>query len=143
LSKIFPTSQLSLAKQQVAAYWSIPWGYSLLGALERFLTIPIQISMAVLVLQTFIRRQWFWVWLAVLYHAIIDTTAVAASAYVQGPWIEVFVGFFALLSIGLIFILRRPEPVEALELESPLAKPVFTPTGVDETEKNLENTRYD
>jgi uncharacterized membrane protein YhfC len=143
LTKLFPASQLDLARSQVQAYWSMPWPYSLLGALERFLTIPIQISLAVIVLQVFTRRQWFWLPLAILYHAIIDTTAVLAASYVHGAWIEAFVAFFMLVSIGIIFILRQPEPPPALAPEPLPPPPPFTPAPVDESNANLDNTRFD
>ncbi len=142
LSKLFPASQLDLAEKQVQGYWLTPWPISLFGALERALTIPVQMSMAVIVLQTFVRKQWFWVWVAVLYHAIIDATAVAGSAYVNGVWIEAFVAFYAIISIIIIFRLRQPEPLEPIKNE-PLPPPLFIPKPVDETEKNIENTRFE
>ncbi len=142
LSKVFPASQLSLAEKQVQGYWSMPWALSLLGALERFFTIPVQISLAVIVLQTFTRKQWYWVWLAVLYHAIIDATAVAGSAYVKGAWIEAFVAFFAIISVIIIFKLRQPEPLEPSQ-NGPLPSPIFVPKPMEETQRNLENTRFE
>ncbi len=143
LSKVFPANQLALAEKQVQGFWAMSWPLSLLGALERFLTIPIQISMAVIVLQTFTRKQWFWVWLAVLYHAIIDATAVAGSAYVKGAWLEAFVAFFAVVSVLLIFFLRQPEPIETPGPEALPPPPPFKPKSVEETDRNLENTRYE
>ena len=143
LSKIFPASQLSLAERQVQAYWSTPLPISLLGALERFLTIPIQISLAVIVVQTFIRKQWFWVWLAVLYHAVIDATAVAGSAYVKGAWLEVFVAFFAVISVVIIFGLRRPESPEPAQPEPLPPQPVLDLQPVEESEKKLQDTRFE
>jgi uncharacterized membrane protein YhfC len=99
------------AQPQVAAYWSASWVIAFLPAYERLCTIIIQVSMAVLVLQTFTRRQWFWVWLAVLYHALIDFITVPASAGIISIYAaEAIVGGFALLSLVIIFALRRPEP---------------------------------
>lgn len=142
LSKMFPASELELAQRQVQGYWSIPWPVSLLGALERFLTIPIQISLAVIVLQAFTRRQWFWLPLAILYHALIDATAVVGSSYVKGAWIEAFVAFFAVISIVIIFALRQPEPPPEPAPE-PLPPPMpFIPAPMDESDANLDNTRF-
>ncbi len=143
LSGFVPAGQLALAQQQVQTYWSMPWGATLLGAVERFLTIPIQISFAVIVLQTFTRKQWYWVWLAVLYHALIDATSVMVPFYMKGAWVEVFVAFFALVSIALIFFLRQPEPLEMTQPD-PLTPPLlFIPKPVEESKDNLENTRFD
>ncbi|HTX89849.1 MAG TPA: YhfC family glutamic-type intramembrane protease [Anaerolineales bacterium] len=141
LSHLVPASQLAAAQQQVHSYWTMPWAASLLGALERFFTIPIQVSFAVLVLQTFTRKQWYWVWLAVLYHALIDATAVIVPAYIPGAWVEAFVAFYALVSVVLIFTLRQPEPPEAaLPVSDPVSVMPLKP--VEETRENLDNTRF-
>jgi uncharacterized membrane protein YhfC len=142
LSTIVQPAQLELAQQQVAAYWSVPWVLSLFGALERLLTIPVQICLAVIVMQTFIRKQWFWVWLAVLFHAVVDTTAVLASQYVGTYWTEAFLVVFSILSIFIIFRLRQPEPVPDIA-PVPLAPvPAVPAKPVEETDENLDKTRY-
>lgn len=111
LSAAIPASQLPAAGAQVAAYWSTAWYDAFLPSFERLSAILIQISMAVLVLQTFTRRQWFWVWLAVLYHALIDFfTVPAAAGYFSKYAAEAIVGGFAILSVIIIFALRRPQP---------------------------------
>lgn len=142
LSKLVPASQLALAQQQVQAYWSATWYDSMLGALERFFAIPTQMALAVLVLQTFTRKQWFWVWLAVLYHALTDATTIFASYYVNVYWTEAIVGLFAVASVILIFVLRQPEPPAAPIPASPPPVSVFTPKPLEETKENLDNTRY-
>ncbi len=144
LASRFPADQLALAEQQVRGYWSMAWPASLLGALERFFTIPIHICMAVLVLQTFVRRQGFWVWLAVLFHALIDTTAVIVPYYLPGAWVELFVIFFGLVSIALIFMLRQPEPVDFVVVEETPAKPLppVTINPVDESTNSLNSTKF-
>jgi len=110
LSAAIPAAQLQAAKAQVAAYWSTAWYEAFLPSFERLLTIIIQISMAVLVLQTFTRKQWFWVWLAVLYHALIDFfTVPAAAGYFSKFGSEAILGGFAFLSVIIIFALRRSE----------------------------------
>ena len=78
---------------------------------ERLSAITIQISLAVIVLQTFTRKQGFWVWLAVLYHALIDfITVPAAAGYISKYAAEAILGGFAILSVIIIFGLRRPSP---------------------------------
>jgi uncharacterized membrane protein YhfC len=150
LSQIVPASQLSLAEQQVLTYWSTPWPATLLGAVERIFTIPCQIAFAVLVLQVFTRRKFYWVGLAVLWHAILDAVAVYLSGqWAAYPWgayaLEGVIGLAALISIGIIFILRQPEPVPAVQEP---AKPAPTPVSpevklvVQETPENIDKTRY-
>ena len=85
-----------------------------LGAVERLFTIVVQISLAVIVVQSFIRKQKRWLWLAIGYHALIDAVAVYATSKLNPYWVEGIVGLFALISLGIIFILRSPEPAETV-----------------------------
>lgn len=143
LSAIVPADQLDLARQQVTAYWSANWYDTLLGALERAFTIPVQITFAVIVAQTFIRRQAFWVWLAVLWHAIVDAAVVYVASR-WGPYIgEAAVGLSSLISLGILFALRQPEP-ETPAGPGPTAQPVVViqPVQIEETTESLENSRF-
>jgi len=142
LAALFPADQLSLAREQITAYWSMTWYDSLLGAVERLFTIPVQIAFAVIVLQCFTRRQAYWVWLAVGYHALIDATAVIAVKY-AGPYgTEAIVAGFSVLSVIIIFLLRRPEPAPDAEPPSPAPVAEFRPQPVEETSDKLEDTRF-
>jgi len=149
LSTLFSGEKLELVRQQVQTYWSASWYDAVLGAVERLFAIAIQLCCAVLVLQTFTRRQWFWVWLAVLYHAIIYFfTVPAAAGYISRYATEAIVGGFAIMSVIFIFLLRQPEPA-AVEIadRAPALSGVeklagFTPKPIEETEDNLEKTRY-
>ncbi len=144
LSKYYSSDQLLLAQQQIHAYWASPWYTSMLGALERAFTIPTQIALSVIVIQTFIRKEWFWVWLAVLYHALTDALGAAvAPYYLNNPFlIEAVIGLFAVTSIIIIFVLRRPEPVPAPRTASPNPVPGPRLAPVEETKENLDGTRY-
>ncbi|MEW6094654.1 MAG: YhfC family glutamic-type intramembrane protease [Chloroflexota bacterium] len=141
LSTLVPSDQLELAQQQVQAYWSIPWYDSLLGAVERFFAIPVQISLGVIVMQTFIRKKIRWLFLAILYHAVVDGTVVFLMPTLGRYWTEALVGGFALLSLAIIFLLRQPEPALIPE---PVSAPTSTMTikPVEETPENLDNSRY-
>lgn len=119
LARMIAPAQLALVQQQVASYWATPLPMTLLGAVERLLTFPIQISLSVLVLQAFTRGRAYWVGIAILWHALIDAAAVYLSALWRGQsWsiyaIEGVVLLFSLLSLGIIFALRRSEPQEAM-----------------------------
>jgi uncharacterized membrane protein YhfC len=141
LAKTFPTSQLDLAQRQVEAYWSATWYASLLGAIERFFTIPCQIAMAVMVMQVFTRKHIRWLFLAIAYHAMIDASAVVGIKYFGAYWTEVGIAGFATLSVILIFALRTPEPPADIMLVTP-AMARTMPEPLVETPENLENTRY-
>jgi uncharacterized membrane protein YhfC len=143
-----PADQLSLAYQQIQAYWSLPWYESLLGAVERIFTIPFHIAASVIVLQVFTRKpgqlKHAWLILAILYHTIMDASAV----FVSGQWgantVEAVLGITAVLDIIIIFALRQPEPEPAapLSLQNEGEPLVYTPTPIEETSDNLEDTRY-
>ena len=141
LSTIVPANQLALAQQQMTAYWSMTWYYSLIGALERFFTIPCQIAMAVMVMQVFTRKRIRWLFLAIGYHALLDATAVLGVRYLGIYWTEASVCGFAVLSVILIFVLRQPEPSADLAPAAP-APALYTPEPVEETTENLDKTRY-
>jgi len=141
LATVIPAAQLEAAKAQITTYWSATWYASLLGALERFFTIPVQIALSVIVLQTFTRKQWFWVWLAVLYHALIDASTVYLLKPLGMYGTEVLVGGFAVLSVVIIFSLRQPEP----DLPQPVSvssTPIPKLEQIEETPDNLDNSKY-
>jgi uncharacterized membrane protein YhfC len=140
--------QLSATRQQIQMYWSLPWYDSLLGAVERMFTIPFHIAASVIVLQVFTRKpghhKHIWLVLAILYHAIMDSSIVFIAVQMNAYAAEAILGVIAVLDIIIIFALRQPEP----EPPAPLAPPgtgeplVFIPTPLEETSENLEKTRY-
>ena len=146
LSKMVAPAQLALVQQQVATYWSIPIPVSLLGAFERLLTFPLQISLSVLVLQAFIRKQRFWVLLAILWHAVIDATVVLLSAlWAAYTWkfyaLEGVVLVFSLIGLGIIFALRSPEPEPAAPAPEALP-PDLAPVADSPTTEKLDDSRF-
>lgn len=142
LSTIVLPNQLITAQEQITAYWSATWYQSLLPAVERLFTLVCQVSLAVIVLQAFTRRQIRWLWLAVLWHACLDASAVY-SVSLWGIYItEGIVGICALVSLIIIFLLRQPEPVEIPIEKLPIPKLTITPVEVEETAEKLDNTRY-
>jgi Predicted membrane protein len=141
LSRLFPANQLALVQRQVQAYWSMTWYSSMLGALERFFTIPCQIAMAVMVMQVFIRKNIGWLFVAISYHALLDGMAVVGQKYINPLGLEGVIGIFAILSVAIIFLLRQPEPFEAISPVEP-AVDVSQIEPVQETSENIEKTRY-
>jgi uncharacterized membrane protein YhfC len=151
LSTVFPPSQVEIARQQIAQYWSAPWPLTLLGAVERAFSIVTHICLSVIVLQVFTRKQIRWLWLAIGYHALWDASiaGIAAKLLSAYPWgayaIEGLLGLTAILSLGIIFALRGGEPLAPIEeelppLEAPASAPILPP--VEESPENLEKSRY-
>lgn len=124
LGKLVPPDQVTVASQQVEQYWAAAWPDAMLGALERSFTLIFHLAASILVLQAFLRQRIVWVWLAVGWHALMDGGAV----YVVGNWgaypAEVWIGGGALLSLGIIFLLRTPEP----EADAPPQAATLTPS---------------
>jgi uncharacterized membrane protein YhfC len=140
LSIIFSGATLQAVQDQVLTYWSMPWYDSLLGAVERIFTVVVQISLAVIVVQCFIRKQKRWLWLAMGYHALIDAVSVYAVSKISPYWVEGLAGIFALISLGIIFMLRSPEPIETAILVSDM--PPVTLPQVEPTTEQLDNSKY-
>ena len=148
LSKLVPANQLAAAHQQITAYWSATWYDSLLGAVERFFTIPVQICFGVIVVQVFTRKRIYWLGAAILWHAAIDAVAVYFNGYFRSfGWgtyaVEGLIGIMSLISVGIIFALRQPEPAEPESALPALIEPLpLTPKQVEETPENLDNSRF-
>jgi uncharacterized membrane protein YhfC len=143
LAALLPPDQAAEVQRQMAAYWSMAWPESLLGALERLFTLPIQIALAVLVLQAFTRRQWGWIALAVGYHALVDAAAVLALPTLGVIATEALVGGFAVVSLAIILALREPEPAPAPEPAPPAPSPgIVAPPPVEASPEALDDTRY-
>jgi uncharacterized membrane protein YhfC len=141
LSTLYTGKTLVTAQAQVSAYWSATWYDSLLGAVERFFTIVVQISFSVIVLQAFIRRKWGWVVLAILYHALVDASALIVMQLTNAYWTEGLVGVFALVSLLIILLFRQPEPEQPtspVQMDTPVAKP----DAVEPTNEQLDNTKF-
>jgi len=149
LGSLVPAEQLAAAQAQIDAYWSMPGFQALLGAVERALSIPVQIGLSVLVLQTFTRRQIRWLFLAIAWHAAIDAVIAGYLAQVwQGrAWapyaLEGAVAVATAISLAIIWLLRTPEPRPApVPTAAPGPLPAFQPREVTETAETLEETRY-
>ena len=140
LADVVPATQIELAQQQVAAYWSTPWYDSLLGALERLFTLPVQIALAVLVMQVFTRKNILWLVYAILFHALVDGSAVFLAPKLGVYWTEALIGGFSVISVLIIFFLRKLDPAPAV-LIVPQPK-ISSILPIEENQENLDATRY-
>jgi uncharacterized membrane protein YhfC len=108
-----PAAQRLAILHQVAAINAQPAWFPLLSAWERFWSFPLQVALSVMVLQVFVRHQIRWLFLAILFHALIDFTAVALpQSFGQNITSELLVEgiicVFGLLGIWIIWRLREP-----------------------------------
>jgi uncharacterized membrane protein YhfC len=145
LSGMLAPEQLAPLQQGLELFWGVAWYDSLLGALERIMVIPIQISFTLLVMQVFLRGQSRWLWFAIIWHALLDAVAVIGvrtwGAYVT----EALILIFSLVSLGMIFALRGDEPEEEGqedEVEGDIQSEQAELPPIEETGDNINQTRY-
>ena len=142
ISTLVTPDRVEVAKAQIQAYWSAPWYLTLLGAIERMFSIPLQLACSVLVLQAFTRRRVWWVGVAIIFHALADGVIVFVSQIgFSALTIEGIVGLFAVFSLIILLALRQPEPtVDTCPANT--SQKVFKPAPLEETLRNLDETRY-
>jgi uncharacterized membrane protein YhfC len=112
LGNLVPADQIIATTKNIQTYWGMPWYDAMLGSLERTLTIPIQISLSILVLQVFQRQNIAWWFLAVLFHAAIDAIAVIFISFSNIYLTEIIIALISLLCIWIILHFRTSEPLE-------------------------------
>jgi uncharacterized membrane protein YhfC len=106
LTALVPADQAHMLQTQIAAFWSAPWYYTLREAIEQIFVLTIQVSLAVMILQTFIRKQWFWVLLAISFHTMVEAARIIVLNLSNETFMNGVLGIFAILSVLLILKLR-------------------------------------
>lgn len=136
-----PPEQAQAVQAQIEGVFNTPWYNVFLGSLERVFAVCAHIALSLLVLQVFTRKQTYWLFLAIAWHALLDFFAVFASTRWGVYATEGIVGVIALLSVGIIYALYAPEPVEP-EPE-PLPE-VQTAVGLtlQTSDTSMDNSRY-
>ena len=136
----FPVEQVSAIEAQLAAFWAFPWYMVLLGAIERIMAICLHVALSVLVLQSFVRRNSVWLFVAVGLHALVDAIAVYISQ-VWGPYLtEGVLMLFAALSLGIIFLFQTEDKHE--EVLKPISQLTLEERELDVTSNQLEDSKY-
>jgi uncharacterized membrane protein YhfC len=139
-SSLVPAEQLTLVETQVEAMLAAPLSLIMLGPLERVFALCAHLAMSLMVMQVFVRRQIGWLGLAILWHTLLNAIAVFA-VITWNPYItEALIGIVALLSLGIIFWLRTPEPVVPALEPLPEPGPVGQVTAVNPD--TLEKSKY-
>lgn len=112
LAQVVPATQVALLQQQVDQYWSAPLHLTILGAVERILAMVLHLSLSLLVMQAVVKRRFYWVILAIGWHTLANALALVALQRIGAVGAEAILAVMALVSLGLIYALRRslPEP---------------------------------
>ena len=78
---------------------------------ERVIALGAQVTFSVLVLTAFVRSNWFYVLVAVLYHTVLDAAAVMGAARIDDPWlIELLLFILILPGLYWLFRQRKSDP---------------------------------
>jgi uncharacterized membrane protein YhfC len=148
LASLLPADRVAQAAAQLEAYWSMPWHASLLGAVERCFALTIQISLAVLMLQAFTRKQVRWGIAGFLWHTSIDALSVFAFRMWNAYVAEALIAATAIASLVIILKLRDfdTESLETAALPSaeppPTAKSIPAADAEDITAEQVEDSRF-
>jgi len=152
LRSLVPQDQLSQTLNSINTYWALPWYAAILGGIERMLTMPVQIAMSVLVVQVFIQKKIKWLWIAIIFHMIVDATSVLLMSFYNVYISEWGVAFFSLISICIIFVFKTLEPKEdpdsRIEIYSrpdnntDMLGEILKNHNLEETSENLDATKF-
>lgn len=149
LSLLVPGDQLALAQAQVQAFWGVDWWLPLLGAWERFWTLPVHVFLAVLVMRTLTRHNVGYLLAAIGWHTLVDAGAVLAVRTWGAVPTEGIVTLLGLLSLIGVFLLREGGETDAPMRGSPpqeAAPPERSPVSLPPFEvdpQSLDASRYE
>lgn len=108
LTTLVPADQVQTFQSMLVAFWSAPWYYTLREAIGQIFQLTVEISLAVMVLQTFTRKQWYWVLLAIGFHSLVESARVIALNLSSNEYLMTGVlGVFAICSVAIIYFLYR------------------------------------
>ncbi len=110
LTTLVSANQVPILQAQITAFWSAPWYYTFREAFGQIFMLSIEICLAVIVLQTFIRKQWHWMLLAIGFHTLVEATRIISLNLSNEYIMNALLGIFALCSVIIILALRKPKP---------------------------------
>jgi len=145
ISTLVSPDKVALARSQITSYWAAPWYAALLGAAERIFAIAFHLSAAVLILQSFRRRNILWLGAAIGWHTLFDAIAVFSSQRFSIYTTEAIIALCGIISIGIVFSLREPESNENIQSKEPLKPIQIESSGITRkpSTESIEDSRYD
>ncbi len=140
-AELIPPEQMSLVQAQIDSMFGLPLYMGLLGAVERVFALTLHLTLSLLVLQVFVRGRLRWLAAAILWHALVNATAVFSITTWDALTTEGLVGIMALISLGIIYWLYRPEPREPEPEPLPDLEPLEA-ADTQPTQDALEQSKY-
>ncbi len=107
LTTLAPADQVGFLQSQIISFWSTPWYHTLREAIGQIFMLLIEICLTLMVLQTFVRRQWYWVPLAIGFHALVEASRVITLNLSNETLVNTVLGIFAVISCLIILALHR------------------------------------
>jgi uncharacterized membrane protein YhfC len=134
----YPPDQVESIRSQIAAYWEVPWEYTLLGAWERITALAFHVGASLLVYKSLRRKQSHWLVVAILGHSVLNAAAVILAQQVNLILLEAVLFLFAAGWLSWCWSQRIVEqtPQEREGFQSYLvgsSAPQVTPEQLDET----------
>lgn len=137
-----PEEQIPLLEAQMAAVFDTPPHLILLGALERIFALTAHLAMSLLVLQCFTRGRIYWLFLSIGFHTLLNAVAVFVSTRYGAMAAEVALFLLALVALGIIWWLGRPEPEPPTSDTPSEPLPAVTLKPPKVTAEKLDETRF-
>ncbi len=109
LSTIVPADQLAYAQAEVARFWSQPWYFTLLNALESISFLMVNIGLATLVMRTFLEKRSAWFLLAIVLHFVIASGRELGMAFLGPYWTEALLLLAGGLCLLPVFLWREAQ----------------------------------
>ena len=118
---LIPSDQEPLIAAALDSFYSGPWYATIVGAVERFFTIIIHLSLSLMIMLAFVRRRPGWIAAAILWHAVVDAIAVFSVSMWGAYAAELLIALMSVVSLLFILRFKQPEPKE--ETPEPLPEP--------------------
>lgn len=118
--------QMSILEQQLAQISATPL-VALAPLVERVIAITLHVSLSVIVLLAFQKRNWLYVLVAILYHTAADAIAVVAVQSLDNAWL--IEGLLALAAVPGALVLWRVRPVSSGPVDARAGRSLSTELG--------------
>lgn len=137
----FPADQAEMIQEQIAVYWDVPLGISLLGAWERISAMAFHVGASLFVFKAVRMKKISWLTIAVIGHTVLDAFAVIAVQKLNFVILESILFVFAAAWLIWAWTQRVIEeeeiiPVKQVQIE-------LSSSNQQITGEQLEESRYD